>query len=766
MLALTTALPAALPALAQDAGAPVDLGAIGAAPAPATPAATDAGTPDVAAPDTAADSATDTADATDTGASATGAAPAATGSSDTAGPGTADAVDLGTVTFGIAGAEPVDGRADPLTLTGLKTAVPITEVPQSVSVVSAEEIAAENAPKLDYALRGTAGVQAAPYAFDNDTNWFFSRGFDMTQTGVFLDGLQLRGYGFGSIYVDPFLVERVEVLRGPSAMLYGSSNAGGVLNYVSRLPDGRERSELTLGVDSEGRALATVDVGGTSDGGTAYRFGAKLQRVDGHGAFDDGIEGIVSAGLGFDLGEAGRLTLTGSHTEMKEDHAGGAWLPYFGTEAPTDAFGTFDYAEFNVGLPDVDDYDRSQTLLGANWTRDFGAWTVTDNARLARAHVQEDSVISFGYAGFSTTPTDAAGTLASYRFAHDSEVWSFHNDLRAERQFISGGTTHDVLLGTEIKHWELDQRQGGAFLAQGVSVTDPDRSLSAPALTAESYYADDERELDQFGVYAQDQIRWGDGWIATLNGRIDTAHARKRDTGSGDVIERDDTEATGRVALSKRIGDFTPYAVAGTYFAPDVELDADTQAETGRQYELGVKWSPTETTLLTFAAFDIKREDVTTSRTSENGLEVITIGEARSRGIEFEAQAQVTPELRLSGSLTAMDVDQNDATAYLPVVEDLASLSVEYRPEAMPALTLRGGLTYTGESFADQNETLQVDGVTLLDAGARYDFADGWAANLAVSNLTDETYIRSCQSATSCYAGEGRVASLTISRRF
>lgn len=150
--------------------------------------------------------------------------------------GPADTFSLGEITLQVLGTQPVGALTDPLTLTGAKTATAVTEIPQSVSIVSAGRMAETNAAKIDEALRFTSGVQAAPYAYDSDTNWFFLRGFDATASGVFLDGAQLYSYAFGGFYIDPFLIERIEVLKGPSSMLYGASNPGGVVNYVSRLP--------------------------------------------------------------------------------------------------------------------------------------------------------------------------------------------------------------------------------------------------------------------------------------------------------------------------------------------------------------------------------------------------------------------------------------------------------------------------------------------------------------------------------------------------
>ena len=123
------------------------------------------------------------------------------------------------------GTGPVNGYVPNRTTTGSKTDTPIEEIPQSVSVIGREEIEDRQAQKVDEALRYTAGVFAQPYGLDSDTDWFFIRGFDAGQTGVFLNNLPLYQYGFGGFYIDPFVLERIEVLKGPVSALYGGSRS-------------------------------------------------------------------------------------------------------------------------------------------------------------------------------------------------------------------------------------------------------------------------------------------------------------------------------------------------------------------------------------------------------------------------------------------------------------------------------------------------------------------------------------------------------------
>ncbi|OWK18343.1 hypothetical protein AJ88_03985 [Mesorhizobium amorphae CCBAU 01583] len=147
---------------------------------------------------------------------------------------------------------PVDGVVAKKTTTGSKAATELKDIPQSVSVIGRQEIDDQGAQKADEALRYTAGVFAQPFGPDSDTNWMFIRGFQATATGTYMDGLQLFSYGFGGFYVDSFGLERIEVLKGPASVLYGGSNPGGMVNYVSKRPDFERKRYVETGVNDAG----------------------------------------------------------------------------------------------------------------------------------------------------------------------------------------------------------------------------------------------------------------------------------------------------------------------------------------------------------------------------------------------------------------------------------------------------------------------------------------------------------------------------------
>ncbi|SFD78233.1 TonB-dependent siderophore receptor [Roseivivax sediminis] len=681
------------------------------------------------------------------------------------------AVDLGQITFEVQGANPVGDAVNPDTLSGMKTATEVTEVPQSVSVVGREAFDRETPSKVDQVLRDVSGVQSQLYGYDSDTNWFYIRGFNSSDTGAFMDGLSLFSYGFGTFYVDPFLLDRVEVLKGPSSMLYGASSPGGVVNYVSKLPDGTTGRSLTFGADSEGRAWLQGEAAGRVGDDLSYRFGAKLQRQDGHGMFDPGREGVIYGGATKAFSDGSKLTLHLSYTDMDEDHVGGQFLPYYGTEKKG-PFGYFD-EYYNGGDPDSDEYDREQLIATGIYRRDIAGWEMTDTFRLGYADLEELYVYPNGFT--SGQDPEAGAGVNRFVFAHDSYATIAQNDLRFTREVAAGGATHDLLVGLDMRRYRLDEAQSFA-MGTPLDPDDPDYGADQPQVGAP--YIDGVRVQDQIGLYAQDQIRWGGGWIATVNARYDKVWS-SFDNDIGEDLDREDDAFTWRLALARQFGSVTPYATVGTYFNPQA-LDAassDAEPEEGRQVEVGVKWQPNASSLVTLSAFDLRRENVSQAFVNGGTFDSRTLGEVRSRGVELEADWQATEALRLSAAYTNLDVeitefeDDRSFEGNTPqsVVEQFGSLQMAYTPLAAPELELRLGARYRGDSHADNANTLDVDGAWLFDAGATWDFAENWTADLNVTNLSDERYTASCQTSfgtSSCWQGEGRVVSLGVTRSF
>ena len=167
-------------------------------------------------------------------------------------------------------------------MAGTKTNTPIMQTPQSLSVIGSEQIRDQKPGKFDEILRYTPGVVAGTFGADTRNDWFLIRGFKSDDVGLFLDGLQLFYTSYASWKLQPFNLARVEVLRGPSAVLYGGSSPSGIVNAVSKMPPAEPIRYIETGVNNFGNAYLSFDFGGpvataTENGKLFYRVVGQVQ---------------------------------------------------------------------------------------------------------------------------------------------------------------------------------------------------------------------------------------------------------------------------------------------------------------------------------------------------------------------------------------------------------------------------------------------------------------------------------------------------------
>ncbi|WP_455173887.1 TonB-dependent siderophore receptor [Azospirillum largimobile] len=658
---------------------------------------------------------------------------------------------------------PVKGYVPARSATGSKTDAPLEEIPQSVSVIGREEMDDRGAQKVDEALRYTPGVYGQPFGPDSDTNWVFIRGFQATQSGVYQDGLQLYAYGFGGQFVDSYNLERIEVLRGASSVLYGGSNPGGLLNYVTKRPGDTPVRKVEVGINQHGTAHLGLDVGGAIDPTLSYRLTGRIAGGDTYTDFADGFRGTVSPSFKWSPNDANSLTVLTNYTDIDETHNGGAFLPYVGTvvDAP---FGRID-RKANFTEPGIDTYRRRQASIGYEFEHRFDNDLIfRQNARYNHSKVHEVSVYPYGYSGFSATPTDPNNLLSRINFEHTTRVNSVLIDNQLEGRLRTGPVEHTALVGVDYKYFSMDQVQASGS-ATTISATSP--VYGAPQGQRFSYI-DQELTMRQLGVYLQDQMRFGQGFLVTLSGRYDIAST---DADGTPAYDGKTGKFSGRAGLAYEFANgLTPYVSASTFFNPVLGSSAAVgvfKPESGRQYEVGVKYRPTwMDALFTAALFDLTRTNVVTGAFNAE----TQLGEVNSRGVELEAKANITPGLKATASFTALDLDiKKDAnpaligkTPYIvPQIQGSAFLDYTFRESMLNGVSVGGGVRYVGSSWADNENTLKVPAATVFDARVGYK-RDNWGANLSVTNLLDKKYVASCQTQYSCGYAEGRTALLTL----
>jgi len=677
---------------------------------------------------------------------------------------------------------PVEGYVAKATTTGSKSATPINEIPQSVSVIGRDELDDRGVVnKIDEALRYTPGVMAEPFGVDPDTDWFYIRGFDATQTGVFLDGLNLFSYGFGGFQIDPFMLERVEVLKGPASVLYGGANPGGIVSLISKRPSDGSSTYVETGINNNGNAFLGIAVNRPLDDAINYRVTGKVSGGNNYTDHSEDMRGFILPQITYQPDDATSLTVYGLLQGLDQVHTGGGFLPYVGTvvDAP---FGKIDRKAF-FGEPAIDTGTYVQQMLGYEIKHEFDSgWQFSQNLRYGHLYKHENGPYTYGYYDpslpFPVSPTPATPDNLLYRlgFEATSKVDTFGVDNRLEGEFETGALDHTLLVGLDYKLFRLDHVQASSA-ATPISATDPVYGAPQPA---NAIYINQVITQQQLGVYAQDQIRFGDGWLVTLNGRYDYVDT-KTDNGptfwaptQNSSFDYSEGAVSGRAGLAYEFDNgLTPYVSVATFFNPIVAVTAtgNTKPEEGEQFEAGVKYEPYFFDgVLTASIYQLTKRNafVTDPLTSIS----TQTGEVRSRGIELEGKVNLNESWKVIAGLDFMDIevteDANRAlvgkSPYL-APDAQAALWVDYTVQqgALEGVSLGAGVRYRGESWADKENTAKVPSSTVFDAGLRYE-KDGWGAALNVTNLFDKEYVSGCSGVLVCGYGDARTVTLKLSK--
>lgn len=668
---------------------------------------------------------------------------------------------------------PVRGYVAKQSATGSKTAADITAIPQSVSIVGREELNDRGVTnKIDEALRYTAGVSAEPFGGDPDTDWVYIRGFDATQTGVFFDGLNSYAYGFGGFQLDPFMLERVEVLKGPASVLYGGANAGGIVNLVRKRPTDEPLVYTETGINSNGNGFFGFDLSdavGSSDT-MRYRITGKVAGGDNYSDFSHDFRGFIMPQLEIAPDDATKVTIWGSFSGLDQRHSGNGFFPYVGTVVDAPNFGKIDRDAF-YGEPGIDTGVSNQEMIGYEVEHEFdNGWKVSQNARYGHVYRHENAPYLYGWSDLENLQFNRLG------FQHTSKVNTFLIDNRLEGQVETGALQHDLLFGLDYKYYKLSNDQAST---PGTPISAVDPVYGTPQL-ANNSYSNQIITQQQLGAYAQDQIRFGDGWLVTLNGRFDYVDTSTHNGPTFWAPSQDFTYDYSKTALTGRAGlayefdnGLTPYVSASTFFNPVIAVSAtpDNKPEEGEQYEIGLKYEPTFVDgLFTASLFHLTKKNVVV--TDPGTFLSSQIGEVESRGVELEGKVNLNTEWNLLGSFTYTDLEVKEdiVPAYVgkspylvPDVQAALWLDYSVPVPALEGLSIGAGLRYRGESWADRENTRKVPDATLVDAAIRYS-KNGWEGSLNVSNLFDKKYVSGCAGVATCGYGDARTVTLKLAK--
>ncbi|MFC7665899.1 TonB-dependent siderophore receptor [Methylorubrum suomiense] len=581
------------------------------------------------------------------------------------------------------------------------------------------------------------------------------------------------------------MTERIEVLRGPSSVLYGQGGPGGTINYVSKRPTPVPFALVDMQVGNFEQPRIGLDFGGAlnNDGTLSYRVVGLGQnsQLNGGNPFT-GQRIALAPSLAWKPDAQTSFIVFGSFLQ-DDTHIDSDFYPARGTVLPNPN-GRISRNRWTGNL-NFDKQIRTQYAIGYEFEHRFNDhFAFRQNLRYATVATSINTVYGAGIPAFNEDDTAAQRIVAQrsmnrYAIGGNIGANAFTVDNQLQADFILGPTKHTVLMGVDyLNQYSYDKQtfaDGGSF--------DLYSGIGQPINGQLNLYQDQRQTVSQVGAYFQDQIKFFDKLVLTGGFRYDAATSNfKNPLTEGVAGVSDDT------ALSPRIGavylfdnGLAPYISYSESFSVNPgagrlarlgggvgEATGPFRPSFGKQEEVGIRYQPPGLPiLLSAAAFDITQTNVITSF----GITAYA-QDLRSRGYEMEALVEFGNGFRMIGSYTLQDVR---------VIGSLDSPSdVGLRPTAVPdrvgsiwgdytfltgdlrGLRIGAGLRYTGASYGgidvtDPNNPLIVRSPEffLVDAGVSYAY-ENWRFSLNVRNLADRKYVSTCSDPTACFYGQER----------
>ena len=649
-----------------------------------------------------------------------------------------------------------------------KTDTPAIEVPQPVTVVTAEVFEAQGAVSISDTLNYVAGVHSNPYGPDSRVDGGFIRGVNALQ---FRDGMRDLFSYYASIRSDPYNFSQIEVLRGPSSVLFGAGSLGGIVNMVSKKPEFMTSGEVAVRYGSFDRTEVLADITGPISSTLAGRLVARVRDADTQTDFvpDDRI--MVAPSLTFAPTMDTEITLLGLY---QEDDGGSTsqFLPLVGTilpnpngQLPSDLF---------IGKPGWDRYD-GRLLQGTGIVTHRFSESVKLN--LKARYIDSDLTYFSHYPNSYSNPTNPyldpeRRLIGLYSDGTYAEMDIFSTDNNVQFDFSTGeGIEHVLLAGVDYS-WNHVRKTGG-FGYEVIDIYDIDyASISdwGGGLPQPEYPAEDIAQK-QLGFYLQDQIRFYDRVSLVLGVRHDKVTSDN--FGSREIDESATSLRAGIIGeVVRGVSPFFSYTESFEPIAGTLANGDPFQPKRGRQFELGIKFHPSENIIVTLTGYDIKETNRPISDDSTpDPTDQIQAGESFSRGFEFEATAILPGELHVIANYAYNQAEiEGTGVQFDNVPKHNASIWLT-KPFALTqdvGLTLGGGLRYAGENTS--YGPAFPDGIVtpdylLADAFAELTWGN-WSLALNATNLFGKDYYSACLARGDCFQGAERNVYGTLGYRF
>lgn len=642
--------------------------------------------------------------------------------------------------------------------TATRTDTPIRDIPQSIQVIPRQVLEDQQVTRLQDALQNVSGLTRWGNYGGNESGAYTIRGF--YQEGNFRNGF--RDNDFYSV-TDPANIEQIEVLRGPSSVLFGQAQPGGIINIITEQPLDEPYYSLEFTGGQFSFYRPEVDISGplTNDGDLRYRLNLAYQNS---GSFRDYnyIERVfVAPVLAWDISDDTTLTLDFEY--LYND-------PVFdrGLVALDDGSLALPINRY-LGYPDLEDYTETVYRGGYNLEHRFSdSWRIRNALSIYSAVAGGESVVVNGALvddQFSPRRLDV-DDFVNENYALQTEVVG---------EFFTGSVAHELLMGVELNRRTryYDSLSGDL---PSIDIFDPDYDVDRPDELGFPY--NEITSVDTLGIYLQDQINLLDNLILLVGGRFDSLDQDTHYPYDGSSVEQSDSAFSPRAGIvyqpSEEIALYASYSEG---FFPNIGRSANNSAfdpERGRQYEIGVKGDFLDGRLSgTLAAFDITKSNVLTTD-PDNVDFSIAVGEQRSQGVELNIAGEILPGWNIITGYAYIDArvteDNSIPEGDRPqnVAEHTANLWTTYEIQEgdFQGLGFGFGLFFTGEREGElPNSNLQLPSFLRADAALFYR-RDNWRVGINVRNLFDIEYYETAQTRSIIYPGAPINVLATVSVEF
>ena len=653
----------------------------------------------------------------------------------------------------------------------VKTPTLLVDVPQSVSVVSAEQINEQALFSVADVMQYTPGVSVG--LGEDHRDQITIRGQNTT-ADFFVDGLRDDVQYFRPLYN----LERVEILRGANALLFGRGGGGGVVNRVTKMAEVNEDfTTLSAGVDTFSAGSVSIDTNNVIDSENAFRLNGVFDSIDNHRDFKDGERYAVNPTYTWLASEA--TTVRASYEYVNDDRMVDRGVPASGGEPLTGYDNTY------FGDPDF-----NNTTLEAHIARIRAEHALSDNWN-ANATVQfadYDKV----YQNLYPVNFDAAAgtvTLDGYRDTTARENLLFQFNLVG--QFDTGAFSHTMLMGAEYGNQDTKNARRDAYFTDTKDdqitfvfsdpLVIPERSLTAPVRDRAS-------DVTFTSAFIQDEIGIGENWILVAGLRYDNFDidvtdriemANGSEDGNNGLLSSSDTEVSPRFGLIyKPLKEVSVYASYSKSFLPRsgdqfLSLSLTSQALDAEEFEnkeIGLKWNLSDALSLTAAAFEVERENGSAQDPTNPERSILTGTE--TKGFEIQLVGLLTAEWTVNAGYSNLDgtemgrvVDGNLANrdlAQLP--EHMLTLWNQYQVADDWKVAL--GVIYQSEQYTSLSNAVELPDFWRVDAAVYYDHSEDLSLQLNVKNLFDEDYFPSAHNDNNIATGEPLNARISMQYRF